>query len=221
MEEVIVLFDSRKEEVNTYFEYVKEIVGNHAQLLLQDKSLKPFSMDFKNIILANGFLLLYNLVESTFSNGIEAIYKTMIAEGCRYDAIQPNIQKEIIDNVRKNLNTNSFVETVADIAADILNHYPTPRQLFSGNVDQIEIKRFAQKYGFSFHTDAITTRNGESLKTIKNRRNDLAHGFISFKHCGQGRTFSEMENMKNQSLSYIEQILNNMDLFLKNKDYLK
>jgi hypothetical protein len=59
------------------------------------------------------------------------------------------------------------------------------------------------------------------LKTIKNRRNDLAHGFVSFKDCGQGRTFSEMENMKKQSLLYIEQILNNMDLFLKNKDYLK
>jgi MAE_28990/MAE_18760-like HEPN len=221
MEEVIILFNSRKAEVNTYFEYGKEIVGNHAQLLLQDKSIKPFSMDFKHIILANGFLLLYNLVESTFSNAIEAIYKTMLAEGCRYDAIQPNIQKEIIDNVRKNLNTNSFVETVHDIASDILNHYPTPRQLFSGNVDQIEIKRFAQKYGFSFHTDAMTTRNGEPLKTIKNRRNDLAHGFISFKHCGQDRTFSEMENMKNQSLLYIEQILNNMDTFLKNKDYLK
>ncbi len=85
----------------------------------------------------------------------------------------------------------------------------------------MEIKRFAQKYGFSFHTDAFTTRNGESLKIIKNRRNDLAHGFISFKHCGQDRTFSEMENIKNQSLLYIEQILNNINTFLKNKDYLK
>ncbi len=106
MEEIIILFETRKAEVDTYFEYMKDIVGNHAQLRLQDQSIKPFSMDFKHIILANGFLLLYNLVESTFSNAMEAIYKTMIAEGCRYDSIQPNIQKEIIDNVRKNLNTN-------------------------------------------------------------------------------------------------------------------
>lgn len=221
MEDVIILFDTRKEEVNTYFEYVKEICGNHTQLLLQDKSTKSFSMDFKHIILANGFLLLYNLVESTFSNAIEAIYKTILSEGCRYDMIQPNIQKEIIDNVRKNINTNSFVETVSDIALDILNHYPTPKQLFSGNIDQIEIKRFAQKYGFSFYTDAVATGNGEKLKTIKNRRNDLAHGFVSFKTCGKDRTFSEMEAMKNQSILYIEQILANMDTFLKSKAYLK
>jgi MAE_28990/MAE_18760-like HEPN len=221
MEEIFILFDTRKKEIHTYFEYVKEITGNHAQLLLHDQSVKPFSMDFKQIILANGFLLLYNLVESTFSNAIEAIYKTIIAEGCPYDAIQPNIQKEIIDNVRKNLNTNRFVETVQDIALDILNHYPTPRQLFAGNIDQIEIKRFAQKYGFSFHTDAMTTRNGEKLKTIKNQRNDLAHGFVSFKNCGKERTFSEMEEMKNQSLLYVEQILNNIALFLEKKEYLK
>lgn len=221
MEDVIVLFETRKEEVNIYFEYVKDIWVNQAQLLLQDQSTKAFSMDFKHIILSNGFLLLYNLVESTFSNAIEAIYKTIIADGCRYDAIQTNIQKEIIDNIRKNINTNSFTETVNDIALDILNHYPTPRQLFSGNVDQLEIKRFAQKYGFSTHTDAIKTANGDKLKTIKNQRNDLAHGFVSFKTCSKDRTFPEMEQIKNQSMLYVEQILANMDTFLKNKKYLK
>jgi hypothetical protein len=118
------------------------------------------------------------------------------------------------------VNTKKFVESVEDLVIDILKYYPKSTELFSGNVDQEEIKKMAQKYGFSAHTDARKTQNGEKLKTIKNRRNELAHGFKSFQECGEERTFQEMKAIKDECLLYIEQILKNIDVFLKNKTYL-
>jgi hypothetical protein len=221
MNAVLMRFEERKQEIELYFEHVSDFLDKDAIVLFPDHQVKSLSIDLEHILLSNLFLLLYNLVESSISGAVESIYKEMLANAVAYDAIQPTIQIEILDNVRKNVNTKKFVDTVDDLVIDILKYYPKSTELFSGNVDQEEIKKIAQKYGFSAHTDARKTRNGEKLKIIKNRRNELAHGFRSFQECGEERTFQEMKAIKDECLLYIEQILKNIDSFLKNKDYLK
>lgn len=46
------------------------------------------------------------------------------------------------------------------------------------------IKTIAKIYGFSAITDH-DTRDGIDLLSIKKNRNDLAHGFLSFKEVGK------------------------------------
>jgi hypothetical protein len=221
MTEVLLLFEERKREIELYFEHITDFLDENAIVLFPDHRVKSLSLDLEHILLSNLFLLLYNLVESSISGAIESIYKEMLANAVSYDAIQPAIQMEIMDNVRKNVNTKKLVETVDNLVIDILKYYPKSTELFSGNVDQEEIKKIGQKYGFSVHTEARKTKNGEKLKIIKNRRNELAHGFKSFQECGAERTFQEMKMIKEESLLYVEQILKNIDAFLKNKAYLK
>ncbi|MEN9610612.1 MAG: hypothetical protein RLZZ628_1426 [Bacteroidota bacterium] len=224
MKDVINLFQERKEEVEIYFEHAKCAWSDDAKMTFTAGNVKQvtkLSLKLKQILSANTFLLIYNLVESTVSSAIEAIYREIKAEKISYDHIRPNIQKEIIENIRKNINTNDFVGAVNEITIDVVNHHPKLRELFSGNVDQIAIKDISLKYGFSNRTDAQKTDNGKKLETIRKRRNLLAHGFISFTDCGRERDITEMEELKNESLLYIEQILNNIDQFLKDKQYLK
>jgi MAE_28990/MAE_18760-like HEPN len=221
MRAFIHLFHKRKQEVNLYFEHLEDLSDKNAQLIFSDGALKTVDSDLKHILLANTFLLIYNLVESTFSAAIEAIFIEIQAQAVAYDAIQPSIQKEVIDNIRKNVAADSFISSVNDIAIDILNHYPRPRELFSGNVDAVAIKDISRKYGFSIRTEAEKTKNGEKLATVKKRRNHLAHGFMSFKECGQERPFEMVRAIKEESLLYIEQILNNIEQFLEDKKYLK
>jgi hypothetical protein len=221
MTAVLLLFQERKQEIELYFEHVADFLDKDAIVLFPDHRVKSLSLDLEHILLSNLFLLLYNLVESSISGAIESIYKEMLVHSVSYDDIQPAIQMEIMDHVRKNVNTKKLIETVNHWVIDILKHYPKSTELFSGNVDQEEIKKMAQKYGFSIHTDARKTKNGEKLKTIKNRRNELAHGFKSFQECGEERSFQEMKAIKEECLLYIEQILKNIDTFLKNKAYLK
>ncbi|MEY4934959.1 MAG: hypothetical protein RIS64_1318 [Bacteroidota bacterium] len=224
MKDVINLFQERKNEVEIYFEHARNAWSDDASITFKQNDIKQttkLSLDLKQILLANTFLLLYNLVECTMSGALEAIYKDIKKQKFPYDKIKLNIQEEIIAHIRKNVAPDRFVRGVNDIAMDILNHHPTSRDFFSGNIDREVIKDISRKYDFSTHTDARETQNGAALEKVKTKRNHLAHGFISFKECGQEIDIFDMEKIKNQSLLYIEQILNNIDDFVKNKKYLK
>jgi hypothetical protein len=221
MTDTIRIFHERKKEIDTYFEYAEPICLGDAELCFKTGDFKKFDLEFKRILVANGFLLIYNVVESSIGNAIEAIYKTIKNSGKGYDHIMEGIQYEIIDNIRKNVNTSNFVKSIGDIVLDILNHHPTSKNLFSGNVDQELIKDMARQYGFEYRTDARKTNNGQGLKVVKNKRNHLAHGAISFQDCGKERTIEEMIQLKNECLAYIEGILLNIKAFLDNKTYLK
>jgi hypothetical protein len=221
MTEVLLLFEERRNEIELYFGLLEDVAERDAQLIFREKQIKSIGLDLQHILLSNAFLLLYNLVESTISGAIEAIYKEMLDNEVAFDDIRPAIQLEIVDNIRKNVNSKKLIDSLHTIGTDIVQHYPKSTDLFSGNVDQEEIKKIAHKYGFSTHTEARKTRNGEHLSTIKKRRNELAHGFKSFKECGKAKTFQEMRQIKEQSLLYVEQILQNMNDFLTQKQYLK
>jgi hypothetical protein len=225
MRDVINMFKERKNEIEIYFEHVKNAWSDNAHLTFRDDNKTQhqikLGLDLKQILLANTFLLLYNLVECTISGALEAIYKDIKNQKVPYDKINANIQEEIITNIKKNIKTTDFVKAISDITLDILECHPQRKHFFSGNVDARAIKAYSKKYGFSSNTVNDDTRDGINLLAIKDKRNDLAHGRISFKECGQDRSLLEMEEIKNQSLRYIEQILNNIDDFVKNKKYLK
>jgi adenosine deaminase len=123
-----------------------------ATIHLPNGTEKELEMPLQHILLSNSFLLLYNLIEFTISNAIEAIYQEILDEGVSYNQIQPNIQIEIWDHVRKNVNTKRFIESLDDLVMDIVKHHPKSSDLFTGNVDQEAIKRLGQQYGFSVHT---------------------------------------------------------------------
>ena len=130
-----------------------------------------------------------------------------------------NRQKELISNIKKNISSDEFVQSVNNLAIDILNHYPSSRRLFSGNIDAKEIRNTARKYGFSDITNHLITKNGEKLATTKSKRNDLAHGFISFQECGKDYTIQDIISIKEETLKYLEGILKNIETFLTNEDY--
>ena len=89
-----------------------------------------------------------------------------------------------------------------------------PKKIFSGNVDAKKIKEIADKYGFSHQTDSKFTKNGAKLVTVKEKRNDLAHGEISFQECGKDYTIQDIIAIKNEVIKYLEEILNNIEQFL-------
>ena len=212
MRDVIRVFQERKEEIDLYFEFLEDLMIKNAQLTFPDNTKKNLDSTLSKILRANGFLLIYNVVESCISQGIEAIYLDIINKGIDYNSISSNIQREIIGNIKSNIKVVKFVEDVNDITIDIIRQYP--KKIFSGNVDARKIKEIADKYGFSHQTDAKFTKNGAKLLTVKDKRNDLAHGEISFQECGKDYTIQDIIAIKNEVIKYLEEILNNIEQFL-------
>ncbi len=217
MRDVMRVFAERKAEIDLYFDFLENLTLNNTQLILADGTKAHIDIELAHILRANGFLLIYNVVESCITKGIEAIYLDIIDKGVDYNAIKSNIQTEIINNIKNNIKTDNFISRVNNITIDIIEHYP--QKIFSGNIDARKIRETAKKYGFSHETNSRLTKSGKNLLTVKDKRNDLAHGDISFKECGQNYTIQEMVEIKKEVMHYLEDILTNIEIFISNQGY--
>jgi len=106
------------------------------------------------------------------------------------------------------------------IAIEIIIAGFDEKDLFSGNIDARKIKQTANEYGFSSQTDYAKTGKGADLLSIKSNRNDLAHGYKSFAEVGKDKTADELLEIKKKTVSYLREILQNIEQYLSNKEYL-
>ena len=56
---------------------------------------------------------------------------------------------------------------------------------------------------------------------IKRKRNELAHGKISFEECGQDCSIDELYNMYEQAIVFVGGILDAIEHYLRERLYLK
>jgi hypothetical protein len=220
MRDVIRQFKERQVEIDNYFTLLENVMIKDAKFLFPDGSNVEVNLDLKHILRANAFLLLYNLVESSISQAIEAIHIDITnKENFDFDNLTQSLKKEIIGFVKKGVSAEDFVKRAGKISEYILSYHPGKREIFSGNVDAREIKKVGERYGFSCQTEEEKTQNGERLLTVKTMRNDLAHGFISFKDCGKEHPIEDVIETKRQVFSYLEQILKNIQEFVNKEEY--
>jgi hypothetical protein len=217
-------FNQRSKEVSKYFIFLKSLEKGTTRLSMQSRggSLKIKEIDSELIktLKASAFLLLYNLVEATMRNAIEAIFDELKGKGISYDQVRPELKKIVLQNLKKR-NTDEIYSSITAISIDIITAGFDINQLFSGNVDGRSIKNTAIEYGFSYQTDYAKTAHGKDLVTVKTHRNDLAHGLTSFEEVGRNKTTDELLEIKKKTISYLRQILQNIEKYLVNKDYLE
>ncbi|NEO33881.1 MAG: hypothetical protein F6K36_26395 [Symploca sp. SIO3C6] len=126
----------------------------------------------------------------------------------------------IIKNIQNNYSPKNLLNKINTIAVDIISASFDKEKLFSGNLDAKKIKKTAEIYGFSYKTDYRQTGDGSHLFTIKTHRNNLAHGLISFKEVGKDVSADELLAIKKKVVCYLRQILQNIETYLANKEYL-
>ena len=217
-------FSERSREVSKYFVFLKTLEQGTIKLSMEGMDGKPkirkLDSDLEKTLKASCFLLLYNLVESTMRNAIEAIFDELSTQGVSFDKVRPEIKKIVLRNIKK-CNPDKILVSITTISVDIISACFDKAELFSGNIDGRLIKDLATDYGFSYQTDAKKTGNGKDLLTIKTNRNDLAHGIKSFSEVGREKSADELLMIKNKVISYLKQILLNLETYLDNKEYLE
>jgi len=71
-------FNERSQEVSKYFMFLKSLEQGATKLSMEGKGgipkIKKIDSELIKTLKARGFLLLYNLVEATMRNAIEAIF---------------------------------------------------------------------------------------------------------------------------------------------------
>ena len=83
----------------------------------------------------------------------------------------------------------------------------------SGNLDAKIIRDLSKMYDFD------VPERCEELLAVKNARNKLAHGEITFSEAGLKNTISELILMKDNVVKYLSVVLTNVDTFIARKGY--
>jgi uncharacterized protein YbgA (DUF1722 family) len=227
-------FNERVDEINKYFDLLVNIIEKEAWLLIPndtgDKKEK-FDSDLQKTLKSSAILLLYNVIESTVANCLDAIHDAFSSENLKFSELSEKIQNIFIQFYYKNLKDGKLKDE------NIIQHikimidtwsYEKPIQLtyneytkyktgsqFAGNLEAKEIKKLANKYGVQFDKEI------SELASIKNKRNKLAHGELSFANCCNSDTINYIKVLKDKSLDYLSEFINAVDIFVTNRKYAK
>ena len=97
-----------------------------------------------------------------------------------------------------------------------------------GNWDDDKIDKIAKRLGCRIGVSAQVKRaarssyfNGKSrMYYVKKRRNDLAHGTITFEDGGREKTLAEIRDIADANLNYLEAVVLSFDSYIANSEFL-
>lgn len=173
-------------------------------------------------------LMLYNTVESIITKSLNRVHDILIGKNLMYNELNDHLKKITLIYYQSVINGNNNLSNSTEKLFDILelvrgNNLFTLSyeelskyyQLYSGNLDSREIISILEKYGVGF-TEKIS-----ELKTIKDYRNKLAHGELSFEEAGRNLSIEQLKVMKDKTFQYIEKIILALDAYINNERYRK
>jgi hypothetical protein len=177
-------------------------------------SLPGEADDLLKTLKANGFLLLYNLVESTLKNAIEAIFEEFKLKNVSYDACRLEIREVVLKNLRGHA-VKEIVSALSAISTDVVIATFRKEELASGNVDARLMREIAKLYGFS-----APSMKSDELLTVKTNRNDLAHGQKSFAEVGRDFDVARLEQIRSEVVAFLQAFLTSVEKYLVERSYL-
>lgn len=225
MQATIDTFEERVEEIELYYSaldelYISKISSNNGEKYLKD--------DFLKILKSNALLMIYNLVESTIMGGILEIYDALNQNGITYKMVRKEIQNiwfsfkfnQVYD---KNAHYNSYRDKAAEIITSILSDatliLDRKATDISGNLDAEKIRQICQEHGIKYRLKP-ESKGGIVLEDVKNKRNNLAHGTMSFVECGRNYTIEDLKRIKTETVYFLKSIIAGMKDYYDRQLYL-
>lgn len=234
-------FDKRKAEINKYFEFLEKLDKDMPKISYSELGITKTSkidLELIRILKANGFLLIYNLVEASCRNSIWEILTAIKKKKLSFKRLSEEVQdlwiKQKIKNLREASNS-TLKKNFQELAEEIINNSIIEFKValekleagetnvfdISGNIDAKKIREIAIICGFNSKVGKVRERAGVCLETIKINRNLLAHGRKTFTECGQVPTVQDMISYKNDAISYLEGVLLNIEDYINNTKFKK
>lgn len=219
MNSTMILYSDRKSEIEFYYSIMLEIEHSSREIRTLDNS------KFLRILKSNFLLMLYNLVEACIVSGMLEIYENLKINSSSYANLIAEIQtiwsNHEIGKVYSNIaGRTAYEDRVQAIITQVITNQPIvlSREALgiSGNLDARVIKRLCDKHRIRY----VASDDDGCLKTVKDKRNNLAHGDESFGDCARDMTLTDLEHIKDELCKFVKSILDGMKEYYDNKQYL-
>lgn len=222
----VEIFNSRFLEAISYINYLKSVDSRETRIRIDNSpNLLEVDRNFIKICRANGYLIIYNLVESTMYEVVKGLYQHLERKVHDIDSLIDKLKMLVFKGIRNSTDKN-YIEFRENMNVDfrtsifqICFHSNQVKKMFSGNLDARKIKDFSGDHGIDL--DLVEESNGGSvLLSIKDTRNDLAHGAVSFTSKGN-ISAEQLSSLCIEVGYYLRSVINSIDEFLKNQKYHK
>lgn len=222
-------YTDRKHEIDIYFEFI-DFLDNFEKNDIQEPISNDiiYNKDIEKIIRANSLLMLYNLVESTLVTGIEEVYGALREKNITYNQVRKEI-KDIWFNYRftnaydKKAHFDTYKKTAEKIITSIMCNEPLELDRkatgITGNLDADSIRDVCKKHGIQFKS-LEECHGGLKLTQVKEQRNQLAHGMLSFVECGRDFTVKDLHEIKSEVENFLWGFIKAIELYYDNEEYL-
>ena len=223
--------------VRTYLQDRRDELHDHAKLIhkLEEASVGggqvrfPIDVQQKHLsILRSGLVLhLYNVVEAVMTRVLEEL-ATEVAKH-HPSTYADNILKEWVKSSTRptdGAGPDRLLQRIEEIAHQLIqrsNASPLEIRRGSGNWDDKSILRVSSNLGVELDLDEGLRRRAygnyvddiSRLGFIRKRRNDLAHGVLTFVEGARDRTCEDLQDLVEVVSDYLERVVACFEAFLE------
>jgi hypothetical protein len=149
---------------------------------------------------------------------VQEIHDRMRLGKVPFSDLRRSIRREVIKGFKKRCNPDIHLDMM-DVPLGLVAASLDVEDHFSGNVDARHLREIADVYGFSTKSDRSLTHDGAELLTIKNIRNDLAHGLKTYEEVGRDYPIKRLLEISIRSTAYMAAILDNVSVYLDAEEF--
>lgn len=196
-------FKLRCSDINVFHKHIVDI------------SESKRTIKISSILKSSLFIALYNNVEATFYSIFERIHYD--ANKLDYNLLSDNLKIKIKLFYFKSKDIPD--ENCMQLKFPLLKDFLKKHTLFSGNLDARKGKALFRTYGIGFDKNFEISKLN-SLVTIKNKRNKIAHGELTLPDAGKNTSHQTLRGVIDNSNEVLEEFINCATTFLAADGYL-
>ncbi|WP_083542487.1 MAE_28990/MAE_18760 family HEPN-like nuclease [Kribbia dieselivorans] len=229
--ELTPFFEERYAEIDAYLAFqqnVEEAAREGTPRLRGTDA--PITTEQKKILNSSFYLQLYNLVEATVLRCLEAVAAAIEESARRPSELSIGLRTEWVRTIARthsDLGPDKRLKAALDLCEQLLQQMPVKDFKIEpgggGNWDDSSIEKLFVRVGCGLTISPDVVRAAKrhvrddmgALKLVKNRRNGLAHGSLSFVDCSDGVTVSELRDLAATVGDYLREAVDCFVSFIK------
>ena len=226
-------FRVRCKEITDYLRMVRFIEQSGASIVSRDgKQHYPLDLRTRHVLKASVYLYLYNLVESTVTACFLRVAREIEHTGVGYSRLIDEWQSTLLRSIGKAgepLNPEARLSNLRAVVDRVLSGDPISFQpiLGGGNLDELRIEVLLKRTGVELVLSPdLKTRvkrhvvdDKGPLSLVKIRRNELAHGLVSFGDCGRDVTVADLRSWTCTVICYLSRLVTVFTDFVANRRF--
>lgn len=221
-------YKKRTKDIGVFYEilvFIDGIETYRGKAICDTNTGHEFFLDreMQQCLRAEAIIVLYNAIESTISNCVQLLYDAIHDSELKYSDLSHSLRKIWLEfQLPSNMDIKKIRETSYEIVERLSISKVSFSQLpsrMSGNLDMRQIIAICKSLGISLEHIPDFKRTAEIFLSIKNKRNDLAHGNKSFSAVGTLLTINELIEYKDKTLNLLDYVVRKFQKYVDNREY--